>query len=220
MPTILADQLVRALRDQLGERPQLVGLLDALLSVASSSQPQLRLLTVLVGAAKPVNKTAAAHATKPRPTILEAPVIVVESTDRRAASPPAKTESKPVRKTVETPARKPKSRPANSEPFDWKKLVAYAREHFVALYSVLNKCDYALEDGTLTLYAVRKFNKTKLDEPKYLTQLHDALESVGQPGLAIVTLPTAKPPADAKLAKVAAMMGGGQEVSVEELGKE
>jgi len=216
-PTTLADQLVQTLRGRLGEQPQLVGLLDALLVVGTSPQPQLKLLTVLVGAGKPpaAQRTAAARAAKPIPTVLEAPVIVVESASRRTTKP----EPKPVEKAPEAPAPKPKAQPASNEPFDWENLVSYVKEHFVALYSVLNKCDYELEDDTLTLYAVRKFNKTKLDEPKYLAQLHEALAECGQHNLTVVALPTSKPPADKKLAKIAAMMGGGQEVSLEEVEK-
>jgi hypothetical protein len=67
----------------------------------------------------------------------------------------------------------------------------------------------------LTLYTGRKFAKTKLDDPKYLTKLHEALAAQGAAGLLIVTVPTAEPPADAKLAAIAAMMGGGQEVALE-----
>ncbi|MDB5183416.1 MAG: dnaX, partial [Candidatus Saccharibacteria bacterium] len=84
---ILADQIIRVLRDRLAEKPQSVGLLDSLLEVSSSSQPQLKLLTTLVTAAKPKTTTAAATATKPRPiapVILEAPVILVEAPARVA----------------------------------------------------------------------------------------------------------------------------------------
>lgn len=210
-PATLADQLIQALRERLAEQPQLVSLLDALLSVGNSSQPQLKLLTTLVGSASASQRsttgqrTAAARASKPpAPTILEAPVIVVE---------------KPAPKATEKPAPTTKPKRQNTEPFDWKKWLDYIKEHYVALHSVLSKCDYELDGDTLTLYAVRKFNKTKLDESKYLTQLQDALVQCGQPDLTIVTLPSAKPLADAKLAKIAAMMGGGEEVSLEETEK-
>lgn len=220
-PTILADQLVHALRDALAEQPQTVMLLDALLSVTSSSQPQLKLLTTLVIAAKP-KAPVAAHATKPRPVILEAPVIVVEKkvSARNAPVEPVATvsedsDSEPAIESVETKPKKQAKVPAASD-FDWAKVVAHSKQNSVALYSVLSSCDAEYDAGTLTLFTGRKFNKTKLDEAKYLTYLHESLAAVGYEGLTIVTLAEAKPPADEQLASIAAMMGGGQEVTLDE----
>lgn len=197
----LADQLIQALRGQLSDEPQLVNILDALLDVSSSSQPQLKLLTTLLSNAKPATsqRTVATVASKPvpvpQPTVLEAPVIVIE---------------KIVREVILEP------KPQNTEAFDWNKLVSYVKEHYVALYSVLSLCSYELDGDKLTIYAVRKFNKTKLDDTRYLTQLYEALVACGQFSLTVVSLPTSKPLANASLAKVAAIMGGGVEVSLEE----
>ncbi len=247
-PNILADQLVHALRLTLAEQPQAVTLLDALLGVASSPQPQLKLLTTLVTAAKP-KAPAAAHATKPRPTVLEAPVIVVEKTIPARNTPvePATAESSETSAarvssdagarietrseavsedsgsgtangTTDTQSAKPKrstKAPAASD-FDWAKVISHSKQNSVALYSVLSSCDAEYDAGTLTLFTGRKFNKTKLDEAKYLTQLHEALAASGYEGLTIVTLAEAKPPADEQLASIAAMMGGGQEVTLDE----
>lgn len=223
-PVVLADQLIRALRDKLVEQPQLVGLLDALIAVSMSPQPQLKLLTTLVAVCKPKTVAAAVtRTTKPMATVIEAPVIVVEKPVPAERQGPV--EKQPAEMPVnETPApapapAKPAAKKHRTEPFEWSKIVGYVKEHFVALYSVLGKCDYEYEGDTLTIYAVRKFNKTKLDQAKYLTQLQEALEQCGQPGMEVVTLPIAKPPSDEKLAKVAAMMGGGQEVKLEEVEK-
>ncbi len=228
-PVILADQLVQGIRALLPERPQLVGLMDALLTVSSSPQPQLKLLTILVGAVKP--KTAAARATKSAPSVIEAPIIMVETPAKKQSQPltPVSTEPTPSDATVKgnetgeksddaIKAPKPAKKRTSTEPFDWHALLGNIKEHYLALYSFLNKCDYILEDDTLTIYTIRKFNKTKIDQTKYLTQLHEALENLGHTGLKIVTVPTTKPPADAELAKIAAMMGGGEEVSLEEMG--
>lgn len=236
-PTILADQLVRALRDRLAEQPQSVTLLDALLEVPSSPQPQLKILTTLVAAAKP--KAAAAVATKPKPvapTVLEAPVIVVEKQvqvtevaaggDVRGSTQNVSSKTKilgadtstgPASAATEDTKKVTKKKPAPLKDFDWAQVLEYTKKDLVALYSVLSKCDVELSGDTLTIYAGRKFNKTKLDEAKYLTQLHEALASAGADGLTIVTLAESKPPADEQLAKVAAMMGGGKEVPVDEV---
>ncbi len=223
-PTILTDQIIQTVRGVLPERPQLVGLLDALLTVNNSPQPGLKLLTTLVGAIKPSAgpRTVAARAAKPpakqQTTVIEAPVILVEAP--REEPQTSSTQTTPASPTTTKPATpKTSKKRTPSKPFDWSALLEYVKEHSVALSSVLSKCDYELEGDTLTIYTVRKFNKTKIDQTKYLTQLHEALENVGQPNLTIITVPTAKPPADAQLAKVAAMMGGGEEVSLESMGE-
>ncbi len=212
-PTILADQLIATLRSKLAEQPQLVGLLDSLLSVSSSSQPQLKLLTVLVGAIKP--KVAAARVSAPAPIAIEVPLPPVVAMELTKASEPMATPTPTAVEPVPV-ATKPRKKSDTPQDLDWKKLIEYTRQNLLALHSVLSKCTYQFDGETLTLYAGRKFNKTKLDEAKYLTQLHLALEEVGAIGLTIVTLPTSEPLADKQLAKVAAMMGGGQEVTLEE----
>jgi len=275
--SILADQLIHTLRDKLAAEPQLVTLLDALLEVPSSSQPQLKLLTTLITAARPRTTNAAAstvqavvsapitsiaplpsfdfaEAKSARRSLATGPVGVSAPSSEKSeilseagtaplavtragetagelVAAPLSEEDVPVRASQAPQAglRPPVERPlkkdgaASSErksaptaDFDWQKVVSYAKKNLIALHSVLAKCDAELDGDTLTLYTGRKFNKTKLDEAKYLTQLHEALASSGYDGLTIATLPTAKPPADEQLANIAAMMGGGEEVSLDE----
>lgn len=210
-PVILADQLILALRDQLAHAPSAdwrITLLDALLGVANSPQPQLKLLTVLVGAippsvdAVPPRKTAAASASKP-------PALVIKE--------PIEKPKKPKTRKSNTKDRNSKFEILNSKHLEWQKLLDETKKHAVALYSVLSKCGYEFDGETLMIYAGRKFNKTKLDEPKYLAQLNEALAKVGITDIIVVTLPTSKPPADEKLARVAEMMGGGHEVELDEV---
>ena len=207
-PGTLTDQLVEAVRDQLAEHPQMIDLLDSLLDVARSSHPQIKLLIALIASAKPKAPvvTKAAVATKPYPTVIEAPVIVID-----------KAEIKSDTKTEETPVPQLKKTISN-QPFDWQKLLDHTKKEQVVLYSVLAKCGYDYADGVLTLYAGRKFNKTKLDEPRYRLVLTDALSKMGQPNVEIITHQTTKLPSDEKLARVAEMMGGGVEVSLDEGG--
>lgn len=213
--TVLADQLVQAVRAQLGERPQLVHLLDALLSVPSSPQPQLKLLTVLVGAIKP--KTAATSVARPLAVMIEKPLPQVAQKPRPVTS--TNQAPKPQDPVKEKPTAKNKKKALEPINLDWSQLLECTREHFVAVYSVLNKCTYDLNGSELTIYAGRKFNKTKLDEPKYSAQLHDALAKIGVENVTIVTLPTVKPPTDKKVAKITELMGGGQEITLDEESK-
>ena len=215
-PVVLADQLIRHVRLQLAEQPQLVTLLDSLLSVAGSSQPQLKLLIVLVGAVKP--RSAAMSVSKASTLVIEAPVPKAAA-PKKPVPVAKKTESAPKAATKPEPASQPVtpvSQPPAPENFDWSKVIDYTKKNLIPLYSVLIKCEYELEGANLTIYADRKFNKTKLDEAKYLAQLHVALNAIGAGTLEITTLAETKPPSDEKLAKVAAIMGGGREVSVGE----
>lgn len=214
-PVTLADQLIKHIRGRIVEKPALVSLMDSLLDVAGSRQPQLKLLTVLVSAIKPKQSTAAL-ATSPA-LVIEAPVAPAPKSPAHPRTPqPKKPESVQIAQNTPAPTPAvPKRKPGETVTIDWQALVDETREQHVALHSVLSKCDYTLEGDTLTLYTGRKFGKTKLDDPKYLTKLHEALAAQGAHGLMIVTVPTAKPPADEKLAAIAAMMGGGQEVAIE-----
>jgi len=256
-PTILADQLVQTLRTRLADHPESVTLLDALLTVPNSPQPQLKLLTVLVGAIKPKQSSAPAVATKAK-TVVEAPIKKLEKlAEKPLVTTPARSDTtKRVARESEQQERitgdssqllNRSDRTRETAPLrdehalasagndasgveeangsgvgkvitlDWPALIEETRKNHLALHSVLSKCTHELNGDTLTLYTGRKFNKTKLDDPKYLTKLHEALAAQGAKGLQIVTIPTTAPPADEKLAEIAAMMGGGQEVSLEEI---
>jgi DNA polymerase-3 subunit gamma/tau len=214
-PTVLADQLIASVRKQLADQPQLVTLLDSLLSVSSSPQPQLKLLTVLVGAIKP--KVAAARVSTPATAIIEVPLPPVKT---KVAAKPAE-KSDPVEEvTVEQIAPEmPTRKSTPSKEVDWPQLIAHAKKHFIALHSVLSKCTYHYDGTTLTIYAGLKFNKTKLDQAKYQSQLFETLETIGLNDIVVNVIPSTQPPADEKLAKVAAMMGGGHEVPLTEIGE-
>ena len=201
--TVLTDQLITAVRQRLADQPQLVTLLDGLLTVLQSPQPQLKLLTVLVGAITP--QPLAPASAKTAAVVVATPPAAI----KQPIAAPASQPNQPA------PIKKPSSKKQPAT-MDWDALIDYTKEHLLALHSVLTKCTYKLDGNTLTLYTGRKFNKTKLDEVKYQTQLNQALAHVGFDELYIITIPTAEPPADERLAKIADMMGGGQEVTLDE----
>jgi len=216
-PTVLTDQIIQTLRKQLAENPAKVTLLDALLAVTLSPQPQLKLLTVLVGAIKPKATTVAAVVAAKPAIVIEAPAVTPRAqpkTQPTKAAPPV-SPLVPDAEAVDTPLPK-KKKSAGPITLDWSALIEETRTNHLALHSVLSKCTYELDGDTLTLYTGRKFSKTKLDDPKYLTKLQEALAVQGVVGLLVVTIPSNAPPADEKLAAIAAMMGGGQEVTLNE----
>lgn len=200
-PTTLTQQLTYTLRTTVASKPQYLTLLDRLLDVSRSSQPQLKLLTVL-GSAALENKPAKTAA-------LSAPVRHVTGTIEelaQKATDPKPTESiQPVESIIIEKA---------TGDFDWDKLIEHTRKNYVALYSVLCKCGHEREETVLTLFTKSAFYKKKLDDPKYSTHLYESLRAICGDELTIVTIPSAAPPKDSQAAAVAAIMGGGEEVAI------
>lgn len=223
--TVLIDQLMSAVKTQLGDQPQLVELLDGLLSARESSKPDLKLLTALLSHAAPKQKTAALAA--PTPAISASlQSLKAQQPVAQPALPPKENKVTPT-KPVTSPVSAKKTpteaevmtvpvQPANPNGFDWDKFIEHVHTNYVALHSVLSKCSYELDGDTLKLYTMRKFAKTKLDEAKYRPLIASSLIAIGAGSLGIETIPTAPPPKDSKAAAVAAIMGGGEEVSVSE----
>lgn len=221
---VLIDQLIDALRERIADEPAVIELISAVLTARESSRPDIALVTALVRFRQPVTpvvvppvvrKTAAATATS-LPTIT-APVAPATPKAAPKAAPDPTPAKAPVETTPpDTVAEPPVSyTSADRPPFDWNTLVSHVQQHHVALYSVLSKCTPEVDGDTLRLYTGRKFNKTKLDEPKQRATLTASLRESGLGDYEIDTVPTAPPPRDPAAAAVAAMMGGGEEVNAE-----
>lgn len=217
---VLNEQLTRTVRTQIPSKPSLLPLLDSLLDVPKSTQPSIKLLSVL---------GAAALEHKPKTAALATPVLevtaTVEELTRQATMPHPKIEAPTPQKKkvaavtppVETVPEKiaytgPKGSPSD---FDWAALIEYTRANHVALFSVLTKCDYELDGSDLTIYAVNAFYKKKLDDAKYHTHLYDSMLAIGGFELTIHTIPTRAPMKNSQAAAIADIMGGGIEVTPE-----
>jgi DNA polymerase-3 subunit gamma/tau len=222
--SILVSQLTTIISDQIAAKPNLLPLLDALIDVTKSPQPQLKLLSVLGLAAspKPTPKTVALATPVYEVT---ASITELEKQSKKEISKAGErvalggaaldfTDAKGVRKSGADRATEP-AKKFDAAKFDWAKLVEYTRQNYIALYSVLSKCGHELEDDILTLYTGNNFYKKKLDDTKYCPLLAKCLQEVGVFGLNVHTLPTTLPPKDSQAAAIAAMMGGGEEVSLE-----
>lgn len=216
---VFAGQIMAKLRTAITDQPDLLPLLNNLIDVSKSPQPELKLLSV-IGLATAQNqkaslpKTAALQVATPE---ISASVKELRELEKQA------TKEKPQEKPVSTPkiAEEPVDTPtlethdASPEKFDWDRLIEHTRKNYVALYSVLSKCTPELETTELTLYTSNTFYKKKLDDTKYSPLLYKALEEVDVYGLHIHTIPTPPPPKDSQAAAVAVIMGGGEEVSVD-----
>lgn len=231
-PIVLTSQLTKTLRERAAEKPQLLPLLDALLDVPKSTQPNIKLLSVL---------GTAAYENKPKTAALATPVLeisaTVEELSKQATKkhPSIKTKGKvteegdatdslsqTLQPDIQSATRpeldagaKPLTKGSDSSAFDWTALIQYTRENYVALFSVLSKCDYELSGNDLTLFTVNSFYKKKLDDPKYSSHLYESLQTLGGFQLTIHTVPTRAPMKNMQAAAIADIMGGGIEVTPE-----
>lgn len=200
---LLAKQLAQDIRRNLANKIHLIDLLDKLLEVPKSSQPDIKLITVLLS-------NSGQHQ-PPKSVALAAPVYEVKASVAKLEKQveiEAPSKPEPIKQKV----KKPKSAPVD---FSWNSFLDHISKLCFALHSVLQKCNYNLSDDKLTIYTGNAFYKKKLDDTKYKTILHTGLNEIGAEGLDIETIPTPAPPKSSQVAAIAAIMGGGEEVKVE-----
>ncbi len=244
-PIVLNDQLTRTLRDQAATKPQILPLLDALLDVPRSTQPNIKILAVLGSFAidhKPKNAALAApvmevsatieeltkQATKVKPEIKNIASPKPEASKVTESTADAFTNQTPQPDSESTPepnlsaAAKPLASENNDGTltatlgdFDWPAVIEYTRVNHLALFSVLSKCTYELSGSDLTIFCVNPFYKKKLDDAKYSTHIHESIKATSGYQLTIHTIPTRAPIKNSQAAAIADIMGGGIEVSPE-----
>ena len=216
--TTIVTQITNQIRDQIVEKPHLLRLLDGLLDVEKSPQPPLKLLSVLGQAATPKQptKVMALSARKQNSGSIIADLETKATEDSPAESKLRRTSIPTSDDTTDTPDKLDEDNLSTENTgLDWEKFVKYTQSKYIAVYSVLSKCKYELEDNDLKIYTGNKFYKKKLDDNKYRPLIFECLEKTGACGLNIHTIATAPPPKDSQAAAVVAIMGGGEEVSLE-----
>jgi len=244
-PVVLSHQLLSLLRVRLHQRPELIQLVKQLIEVDRHPHPDLKLLTIFMdNGEQPANTSpepspliANPKATaKPPLTISKSPADKAEppaSDTETPAAQPAENSSKTALKTQQTNNSTDKTTtdtatPANNQPasnntsssatdIDWDKIIALAKEQSFAVATLLQQCGWRRDGNTLTLYAGNAFAKKKLDDAKNRPLIATIVQQVTNTELDIATIGQKAPPKDAELAKIAELMGGGEEVNLEEL---
>ena len=246
-PVVLSHQLLSLLRARLHQRPELIQLVKQLIEIDRHPHPDLKLLTIFMDNGEQVTDTspelispliASPKTTaKPPVTISKPPVEAPESPAATPEAPapaaqPAKNSSKTALKNQQTNDSTDKATadatPANNQPasnntsssatdIDWDKIIALAKEQSFAIATLLQKCSWQRDGNTLTLYVGNAFNKKKLDDAKNRPLIATIVQQVAGTELDIATIGQKAPPKDAELAKIAELMGGGEEVNLEEL---
>ncbi|MBC7512686.1 DNA polymerase III subunit gamma/tau [Candidatus Saccharibacteria bacterium] len=211
-PRTTASQLAHDLRIRVAENADYARLIDGLLDVSKSHYPELKLLTVLGLHAAPESAATEQAPQVPKTIASSKPTATITSPKPKSPKASKPTDTARAVDAVAVAPLQPLKSPTD---FNWEALVAHVRTHHVALHSVLSKCEPELDDTTLKLYTKSAFYKKKLDDLKYRTLLLDSLTAIGY-SLDIETIANAKPMKDSQAAQVAAIMGGGEEVSVED----
>jgi DNA polymerase-3 subunit gamma/tau len=222
----LASQLAYEIQCQLAEHPELVHYLEGLHDVSRAAQPMIKLIVTVVAPSSapmsvPVAQTPQIPQTSPavKPATRPTPVFTPEpSTGASVTSQsPSSTTEPAISATDQT--LDTTHTPANLKDFNWQTLLEYAREHkaqFFGLHTILAKCTPEVRGDTLVLYTGTKFAKTKLDTAKNRATIGKILREIGAGDATIETVGSSPPPKDEHAAKIAAMMGGGEEVDVNE----
>lgn len=220
-PVIVTQQLLAELRLRLTERPDYTSLIQALIEVVKSPHPDLKLITALLPKTEvaPVKKVTARPVTAKKAEMISEPEPKYQPEPKKeeeAAEPEAKKaeNEEPQPKPEKTTAPEA-SKPAPSN-FDWDKLLEAANQQSLGLFSILKLCGFDYQNGKLTVYAGRVFNKKKLEDAKNRPSLAKAIQNSQGAEVEIIIKSGARPPRDEKLAAVADMMGG-EEVSLEEI---
>lgn len=233
---LLAEQLLSIARQRVVEDAALLPLLDKLLAVPRAGWPRIALLTAL--ASRATLPVAARHH-QPSPATVSEPVASYthspaapsqtspvapssgsprQETDDVAVSSAGQSGTSSASATDHTPAKQPSVSSANDEtPAASSMPIDFPWEQFLDAVGVvgartyLAKAGHAFDGQTLTIYAGKKFAKMQID--RALPTLSAALNRLGITA-EIAVLATSKPPKDRQKAAILAMMGGGEEITI------
>jgi DNA polymerase-3 subunit gamma/tau len=218
-PRTTAAQLTDFLRRHLVEDSRYTALIDSLLEVGKSHYPELKLLTSLGLFTQPDSAARQATPSISKPSVTSSIPASTTPHSSRLETKKKSTHKAAHNKEVEVSNQQPSSVPASQKrstaEFDWQTFVSHVKTHHIALHSVLSKCEPETDETTLRLYTKSAFYKKKLDDLRFRTLLLESLAELGYE-FEIEIVATAKPLKDSQAAQVAAIMGGGEEVSVED----
>ena len=216
---VVSHQLLSIARNRLRKNPNLIGLVQQLIEVDRHPHPDLKLLTIFMNsnsqpAEKPVaTKKDTTQAAPQKPT--EKPTPIKPAEPAKPTEKPIKKEEKPA-DSAKKPAAKPKKTDTPLE-LNWEKIIERAKEKSLGLVSLLQKSQWSFDGEKLTIYAGSAFYKKKLDDAKNKPLISEIISEETEMDLEIDIIGEKKPPEDEKLAEIAELMGGGEEVKLEDI---
>ena len=199
---VVAHQLLSIARNRLRKNPNLIGLVQQLIEVDRHPHPDLKLLTIFMNS-------------NSQPT--EKPVAPKKDTTQATTQKPAE---KPTPIKPAEPAKKPAAKPKKTDApleLNWEKVIERAKEKSLGLASLLQKSQWSFDGEKLTIYAGSAFYKKKLDDAKNKPLISEIISEETAMDLEIDIIGEKKPPENEKLAEIAELMGGGEEVKLEDI---
>lgn len=222
----VADQLYNWIQRNLESYPYLVTYFEDLIKVQKSHRPDVAILVAVLKFAVKM----------PEPQIIQRP-STQESHRPDSLSMSSKITEEPIA-TAEPPEKSTKILDTESKQndddsdianqkdvqqkdqnkknnFDWQSVLDYLNDHkseFKGIHAILQKSKPIIKDNKVSLYVLNKFNKTKLDKRRAVLGKILSESGVGDFEIEIIDRPA--PPQNEQAAKVAAIMGGGEEVDV------
>ena len=216
---VVSHQLLSIARNRLRKNPNLVGLVQQLIEVDRHPHPDLKLLTIFMNSnSQPTEKPVATK----KDTTQAAPQKPAEKPTPIKPAEPAKPTEKPIKKEEKPaePAKKPAAKPKKTDApleLNWEKVIERAKEKSLGLASLLQKSQWSFDGEKLTIYAGSAFYKKKLDDAKNKPLISEIISEETAMDLEIDIIGEKKPPEDEKLAEIAELMGGGEEVKLEDI---
>ena len=216
---VVSHQLLSIARNRLRKNPNLIGLVQQLIEVDRHPHPDLKLLTIFMNndsqqTEKPVaTKKNTTQAASQKPAAKPTPIKPTESA--KPTEKPIEKEEKPAE-----PAKKPTAKPKKTDApleLNWEKVIERAKEKSLGLVSLLQKSQWSFDGEKLTIYAGSAFYKKKLDDAKNKPLISEIISEETEMDLEIDIIGEKKPPEDEKLAEIAELMGGGEEVKLEDI---
>jgi len=216
-PSVLVGQLLQGLRKYESPTPELFALIEALLDVPRSHNPQMKLLAVMAkfastSTAAPQKTAALAAAPSP---IVSAPVKALQKPTTNIERPlPAPTKPE-IKKPATAASTEPPKIAVTTDPikdFDWNAVMEAVAKKHAPLHSVLRHATARYEEGIVKLYFNYPLHRKKIDDSKYRTLLLDTMSELYGACPEVTTVAGGAPPKDEVAASVAELMGGGEEV--------
>lgn len=218
----VADQLYNWIQRNLESYPYLVTYFEDLIKVQKSHRPDVAILVaVLKFAVKmPEPQIIQRPSTQERhkPDSLSMPSKITEEPIATAKTTKIlDTESKQDDDSSDIASQKDVQQKDQNKKnnFNWQSVLDYLNDHkseFKGIHTILEKSKPIVKDNKVSLYVLNKFNKTELDKRRAVLGKILSESGVGDFEIEIIDRPA--PPQNEQAAKVAAIMGGGEEVDV------
>ena len=218
----VADQLYNWIQRNLESYPYFVTYFEDLIKVQKSHRPDIAILVaVLKFAVKMPESQIIQHPSTQesnKPNSLSMPSKITEEPIATAKTTKIlDTESKQDDDSSDIASQKDVQQKDQNKKnnFNWQSVLDYLNDHkseFKGIHTILEKSKPIVKDNKVSLYVLNKFNKTELDKLRAVLGKILSESGVGDFEIEIIDRPA--PPQNEQAAKVAAIMGGGEEVDV------